>query len=185
MKKLKILGISGSLRRASYNRKALQIAKKICRDFGAEVKEADLKKLKLPIYDQDIEDRAFPKSVLTLKEKVEAADILLIASPEYNHSISGALKNAIDWLSRGKNSLDGKFAVVFGASPGKFGTMRGQKHLREILDALNVFVLPQPKVFISRADKAFDKKEDFKDKNLHLRLEKLIQKTIKRQNCKI
>lgn len=114
---LKVLAISGSLRRDSCNRKALQIAKKIAADWGAEISELDLKTMNLPIYDGDIEAQGMPEAVQKLKAAVEATDVLLIASPEYNHSISGALKNAIDWLSRGENSLDGKLTAIFGASP--------------------------------------------------------------------
>ena len=122
---LKVLGISGSLRKYSYNRKALQIAKKIASDLGAEVSEADLKELNLPIYDGDIEAQGLPESVKKFKAAVEVNDVLLIVSPEYNYSISGALKNAFGWASRGGNSFDGKWAVIFGVSPGAFGTLRG------------------------------------------------------------
>ncbi len=111
--KLNVLAFSGSLRTDSYNRKALQAAKKIAAAAGAIVNELDLRQLALPIYDGDIEAAGMPESALRLKAAVEASDLLLIASPEYNSSISGALKNAIDWLSRGKNSLDGKIAAVF------------------------------------------------------------------------
>lgn len=114
---IKVLVISGSLRRDSFNRKLLNVAKKMAAELGAEVSEADLKELSLPVYDGGIEAQGMPESVQKLKAAVEATDVLLIASPEYNHSISGALKNAIDWLSRGENSLDGKLAAIFGASP--------------------------------------------------------------------
>jgi len=153
---LNVLGMSGSLRRESYNRKALQVAKRFAADAGAQVSEADLQELALPIYDGDLEAQGMPDSVLRLKAAVETADVILIASPEYNHSISGALKNAIDWLSRRKNSLDGKVAAVFGASTGGFGTVRGQYHLRQTLGALNVTVIPQPQVHIGRAADAFN-----------------------------
>lgn len=177
---LKVLAISGSLRRDSYNRKALQIAKKFAADLGVEVNEADLKALDLPIYDGDIEEQGIPESAQKFKKMVEECDILLIASPEYNYSFSGALKNAIDWLSRGgKNSLDSKVAAIFGASSGPFGTLRGQYHLRQTLFALNVFVLPQPQVFIKFAGEAFDEYGSFKDQKLSEQLRDLIEKTLK------
>lgn len=175
---IKVVGFSGSLRRDSYNRKLLQVAKKFAREYNAEVKEADLKELNLPIYDQDIEDESFPKSVLKLKKMAEEADVLLIASPEYNRSVSGALKNAIDWLSRGQNSLDGKIAAIFGVSDGMFGTVRGQLHLRQILAALNVFILPQPEVYVRFGAKAFDEKGNLVDEKTYERLKSLVFKTI-------
>src|SRR5690242_9096612 len=116
MMDVKVLAVSGSLRRESFNRKALTIAKQLASELASDVREADLKELALPIYDEDIEKQGMPESVARLKDAVGAADVLLIASPEYNHSIPGGLKNAIDWLSRGGNSLDGKVAAIFGAS---------------------------------------------------------------------
>jgi len=179
MQKLKVLGISGSLRRDSYNRKALQIAKRFAAEAGAEVAEADLKELALPIYDGDIEAQGLPESVLRLKAAVEAADVLLIASPEYNHSISGALKNAIDWLSRQKNSLDGKVAAVFGASTGVFGTARGQLHVRQTLAALNVLVIPQPLVYIGMASDAYNPDGSFKNPKTAEVLKRLVERALK------
>ncbi|PIY95499.1 MAG: hypothetical protein COY66_06565 [Candidatus Kerfeldbacteria bacterium CG_4_10_14_0_8_um_filter_42_10] len=178
MKKTRVLAISGSLRKASYNRLSLKIAQSIALNWGAEVAEIDLKELSLPIYDQDIEDEKFPESAVELKSAIEQADVLLIASPEYNASVSGALKNALDWISRNKNSLKGKVAAVFGASDGKFGTVRGQLHLREILAKLSVFVLPTPQVFIREADRAFNSDGSFKDPETFEKLKELIESTL-------
>lgn len=178
MQQLKALAISGSLRQDSYNRKALQVAKKIASDLGAEVQELDLKELNLPIYDKDIQDQGMPESVRKLKKEIENSDILIIASPEYNYSVSGALKNALDWASRGdKNSFNGKVAVIFGVSTGGFGTLRGQAHLRQILAALNVFILPQPQVLISRAPEAFNSDGSFADPKIFEMLKTLIGRT--------
>ena len=175
---MNVLGIAGSLRKDSLNRKALQIAKEFATAAGAQVEEADLKDLALPVYDEDIENQGMPPQVLRFKEMVERADALLIASPEYNHSIPGGLKNAIDWLSRGKNSLDGKVACVFGASPGFFGTARGQMHVKYILGVLNVLVIPQPLVYVRQADQAYNPDGSFKDpKTSHL-LQKLVERTL-------
>jgi chromate reductase len=179
MQIINVLGISGSLRRDSYNRKALQIAKRYAAEAGVEVAEADLKELALPIYDGDIEAQGLPESVLRLKAAVEAADVLLIASPEYNHSISGALKNAIDWLSRQKNSLDGKVAAVFGASTGVFGTARGQYHLRQTLASLNVLVIPQPQVYIGSAADAFHPDGSLKNPKTAEALKRLVERALR------
>ena len=177
---LKVLAISGSLRSDSYNRKALQIAVRIAIDLGAEVTELDLRELDLPIYDKDIQDQGLPESVQKLKKIVESTDILLIASPEYNYSVSGALKNAIDWASRGeKNSLGGKMAIILGASTGGFGTLRGQFHLRQILASVNVLILPQPQVLISRAEEAFRPDGSLADAKTMETLKTLIEKTFK------
>jgi len=178
MPQLHVLGISGSLRRDSYNRKALQAAKRFAADAGAQVSEADLKELALPVYDGDLEAQGLPDSVLRLKAAVEAADVLLIASPEYNHSISGALKNAIDWLSRQKNSLDGKVAAVFGASTGVFGTARGQYHLRQTLTSLNVTIIPQPQVYIGSAASAFAPDGSFQNPKTADLLHRLVTRAL-------
>lgn len=175
---LKALAVSGSLRTDSFNRKALQIAKQIAADLGAQVQELDLRELNLPIYDKDIQDRGWPEPVQKLKKEIETSDVLIIASPEYNYGISGALKNAIDWASRGeKNSFDGKLAVILGASTGGLGTLRGQLQLRQNLASVNVLILPQPQVLISRAELAFDPDGSFTDPKNFETLKALIEKT--------
>jgi NAD(P)H-dependent FMN reductase len=178
MKSIKILAISGSLRKDSYNRSVLQIAKKLAKEFGAEVKELDLKELNLPLFDEDIEKNGFPEPAKTLKNAIEENDVLMISSPEYNHSISGALKNAIDWGTRGGNSFRGKYAIIFGASTSNYGTIRAQFHLREILSAVGVFVLPQPEVFIRNVDKILDESGKLNDSKIMDQLKQLIKKTI-------
>lgn len=178
MEKLNVLAISGSLRRDSYNRKALQIAKRMAAETGAVVTEFDLKENSLPVYDGDIEAQGLPESAQKLKQAVEAADVILIASPEYNHSVSSALKNAIDWASRKGNSWDGKFAAIFGVSSGRFGTVHGQIHLRRILQEVNVLVLPKPEVFIGGGGEAFDPDGSLRDPKTMEMLTKLIQRTL-------
>jgi chromate reductase len=178
MQKIHVLGIAGSLRKESLNRRALQIAKRFATELGAEVDEADLKELALPVYDEEIETQGMPGSVTRLKQMVEAADVLLIASPEYNHSIPGGLKNAIDWLSRGKNSLDGKVTALFGASSGPYGTARGQIHVRYVLNVLNVLVTPQPMVYIRNGEDAFNADGSLKDPKTAAVLKKLVERTL-------
>jgi chromate reductase, NAD(P)H dehydrogenase (quinone) len=174
-----ILAIAGSLRTESFNRKALQIAKKIASELGADVREMDLKTLALPVFDGDLRAHGFPESVVTLKHAIEAADVLLIATPEYNHSIPGPLKNAIDWASDKTNPFSGKTAAIFGASTGLFGTLRSQLHLRQVLTALNVELVPQPQVFIRSADEAFLPDGSLVDSKLTKQLHLLIQETLK------
>jgi chromate reductase, NAD(P)H dehydrogenase (quinone) len=174
-----ILAIAGSLRSESLNRKALQIAKKIAFELGAAVREIDLKTLALPVFDEDLRTHGFPESVVTLKQAIEAADVLLIATPEYNHSIPGPLKNAIDWASDKTNPFSGKVAVVFGASNGLNGTLRAQIHLRQVLAALNVELVPQPQIFIRSALEAFLPDGSLVDSKLMKQLHLLIQETLK------
>jgi len=159
----RVLAFAGSLRGGSYNRLALRYAIAGARDAGAEVDEADADALRLPLYDGDLErDGRFPEAVEAWRERVRSCDALLIASPEYNHGLSAVLKNAIDWASRPPNTLGGKVAASFGASPGRLGTARAQQALRLTLSALNVWVIPRT-VLISSAATAFDEAEHLKD----------------------
>jgi chromate reductase len=179
IQQLNILAVSGSLRTESFNRKALQIAKKIASEFGADVREIDLKTLALPVFDEDLRAHGFPESVVTLKQAIESADILLIATPEHNHSIPGPLKNAIDWASDKTNPFSGKAAAIFGASTGLFGTLRSQLHLRQVLTALDVELVSQPQVFIRSANEAFLPDGSLVDSKLMDQLHVLIHKTFK------
>ncbi|MBI4281532.1 NAD(P)H-dependent oxidoreductase [Candidatus Uhrbacteria bacterium] len=178
MSQLNVIAMSGSLRKDSYNRKALQIAKKIATDAGAEVTEFDLRELNLPMYDGDVEAQGFPKSVQKLRRAAESANVFLFATPEYNASTSGALKNAIDWLSRAPKMLPGKVAAVFGATTGMSGTVRGQMHLREILADTGLILLPKPVVLIRSASAAFTEDGQFTDQKTHALLKELIEKTL-------
>lgn len=176
--RINVLGIAGSLRSGSYNRKALQLAKRFAEEFGVNVQELDLKELNLPMYDEDMQSVSTLESVQRLKSIIEAADVILIASPEYNYSIPGGLKNALDWASRGKNSLDDKVAAIFGVSGGPFGTIRMQPHLRQILTALNIYVVPQPQVFIRFAHEAFNSDGTLVDPKLQEQLKTLVYKSL-------
>ena len=150
-----ILGISGSLRRGSFNTAALRAAARLAPD-DVEVRVLTLHGI--PMFDPDSEERDVRRpAVLEFREAIRAADGLLIATPEYNFSITGALKNAIDWASRGgaDSPLNGKPAAILGAG-GRFGTLRSQLHLREILLHNRVDVVPGPQVMIDLASKRFD-----------------------------
>ncbi len=154
MDKVKILGIAGSLRSGSYNRLALKAAQELLPD-GAELELIELHGI--PVFNQD-DELSPPAAVLELKRRIAAADAILFATPEYNYSISGALKNAIDWASRpyGKSAWQGKPAAVMGASTGSLGTARAQYHLRQILVAQDMPVVNQPEVMIGGAAQRFD-----------------------------
>jgi chromate reductase, NAD(P)H dehydrogenase (quinone) len=178
MASLKALAICGSLRKGSFNLKLLNIAKTIAQNAGMTVNAADLKELNLPAYNYDIEVEGLPEPVGKLADMVKQSALLLIASPEYNYSIPGVLKNAIDWVSRVKpNPFNGKVAAIFGASPGAFGTVRGQNHLRQILTCVNVLVVAQPQVLVGMADTAFEADGSLKNKAVEEKLKELILKT--------
>jgi|SRR5579863_2559187 len=153
-KVIRILGIAGSLRGGSYNQAALRAAKSLVPE-GAEIDIFELGEI--PVFNQDYERNA-PAPVLELKRRIRAADAILIVTPEYNYSIPGVLKNAIDWASRpyGDNAWSGKPAAIMGASPGGFGTARAQYHLRQIFVFLNVLPINRPEVMITDAANRFD-----------------------------
>lgn len=156
----KILAFSGSLRVGSYNTKLVQLAAEGARKAGAEVTFIELRDYPLPVFDEDLEAAGPPENALKLKELMLSHDGVLISSPEYNSSITAALKNAIDWISRpiaGKPRLAcyvGKVAGLVSASPGALGGLRGLVHLRSILGNIEVLVLPD-QVSVPNADKAF------------------------------
>jgi len=151
---IEVLGMAGSLRAGSYNKAALRAAVELA-PAGMVIKTFDL--APIPPYNEDVKQEGFPPPVHEVREKIRAADALLIATPEYNHSISGVLKNAIDWVSRPPDQpFDAKPIALMGASPGRTGTARAQSHLRQVLAALNGMVMNRPGVLIGEAPKMFD-----------------------------
>jgi len=152
-KPIHVLGISGSLRKASYNRALLRAASELLpAEMTLEIFDLSL----LPMFNQDIE-KPFPEAVEDFRRRVAEADALLIATPEYNSSLSGALKNAIDWASRAPQvPLIGKPVAMMGASTGMFGTVRAQLQLRQVLTYIGALPLGKPEVLVARAEKAFD-----------------------------
>jgi len=159
---IKLLGISGSLRVHSYNSAALRTVESVLPD-GMTFEIASL--ASLPFYSADVEQRGFPDSVRELREKVGAADALIFASPEYNFSVSGVLKNALEWLSRPPDSpANGKPCAVFGASVSPLGTARGQVHFRHICVSLNMIPINAPHVDITSAKTKFDDNGDLNDR---------------------
>jgi len=153
-KPLLVLGISGSLRKASYNTALLHAA--VLMPPGMMLEVFDLSPL--PMFNQDFE-KPFPEAVVAFRDKLAQADAILIATPEYNSSITGALKNALDWASRSPQPpLQGKPAAIMGASTGNFGTLRAQLHLRQILTHVGALPLGKPEVLVARAELVFDAK---------------------------
>jgi len=151
---LTILGISGSLRRESLNTRALAAAREEAPE-GVRIEPFDL--APIPLYDEDVRQQGLPDSVQALRRGIAEADGLLIATPEYNYSIPGVLKNAIDWASRPPDQpFNGKPIAIMGASPGRFGTARSQYHLRQVFVALNGLVLNKPEVMMAGANNLFD-----------------------------
>ncbi|HET9641574.1 MAG TPA: NADPH-dependent FMN reductase [Candidatus Paceibacterota bacterium] len=144
-----ILAISGSLRKESYNNALLRAFAELAPE-GMTIEMADISAL--PLFNQDSE-AAFPEAATELKKKIEASDGLIIATPEYNRSMPGVLKNAIDWASRpwGKNSFTGKPVVTCGISVGKIGTAVAQSHLRQVLNYLDAHVVGQPELYLGPA----------------------------------
>jgi chromate reductase len=153
-RKIDVLGISGSLRKGSFNSAALRAA------AGAAPQGVTLAVRSLrgiPLYDEDLRREGTPREVRELAEAIAAADAVLIATPEYNYSIPGVLKNAIDWISRLENQpFDGKPLALMGASMGRLGTARAQYHLRQVFVFLNAMVLNRPEVMIGSAQELFD-----------------------------
>jgi chromate reductase len=153
-KPVRILGIAGSLRRDSYNRAALRAATELVPE-GASIDIFELDGI--PGFNQD-EEQNPPAKVVELKRRIREVDAILFVTPEYNYSVPGVLKNAIDWASRpyGDSAWNGKPAAIMGASVGAIATARAQYHLRQMMVFLNMFPVNQPEVMIGNASERFD-----------------------------
>jgi chromate reductase len=170
--KLRILGIAGSLRADSYNAAALRAAIELCPD-DAEIEVLSIDGL--PGFNQDHEANP-PAQVAEMKSKIRAADAILFVTPEYNYSIPGVLKNAIDWASRpyGDSAWSGKPAAIMGASVGAIATARAQYHLRQVMVFLNMFPLNQPEVMIGHAQDKFDGSGNLTDESTREHIRKQL-----------
>lgn len=176
----RILAFGGSLRRDSFNQKLAAIAAIGAREAGAEVTLIALREFPLPVFNADLEAaEGLPSLAKQLKQLFVEHHGLLIASPEYNSSISGSLKNTIDWVSRAESddepalwAFTGKTAVLCSASPGALGGLRGLIHVRAILGNLGVTVLPD-QVAVSRAHEAFRPDSTLKDEKQASRVKSL------------
>ena len=189
--KPKILAFAGSTRTGSFNKKLVKIAAAGAAQSGADVTVIDLKDFPMPLYDEDFENQeGLPSSVEKLKDLMLEHHGFLISSPEYNSSISGVLKNTIDWTSRTRDGelplacFQDKIAGLMSASPGGLGGLRGLVHIRAILENMGMIVLPN-QVAVSKAHDAFDaegrlndKKQEQKVKNIGIKLVHVITKLI-------
>ena len=177
MANVRILGFSGSLRAGSFNTKLAAIALKGAQSTGAEVRQINLRDYPLPVFDEDLEAQSgLPENAKKLKELMKAHQGVVVACPEYNSSITAALKNMIDWVSRpapGEKSLEcftGKVYGLLAASPGALGGLRGLVTVRSILSNIGVIVLPD-QVAVSKAHEAFDTAGQLKDAAMQKRVE--------------
>jgi chromate reductase len=151
---IRVLGISGSLRKGSYNTGLLRAAGELLPD-GMTLDTFDLSDI--PLYNEDVRAQGYPPPVEELRSRIAGADALLIATPEYNYSIPGVLKNAIDWASRPPNQpMHGKPVAIMGATPGNGGTGRAQMALRQVFVFVNLIPVNKPEVLVGRANEKFD-----------------------------
>ncbi len=175
-KPVNIIGIAGSLRRQSYNSSALNAAKELLPEDAV----LDIFELEgIPVFNQD-HDQDPPAKVAELKKRIRAADAVLIATPEYNYSMPGVLKNAIDWASRpyGDSAWSGKPVAVMGASIGRMGTSRAQYHLRQVFIFLDMHPLNKPEVMIGEAADRFDSDGNLIDERSRELIRDLLQNLV-------
>ena len=172
MATLNVVGIAGSLRTGSFNKSLLRAAAAAAPD-GMKITVLSIDDI--PVFNQD-QEMSLPPAVQKLKDAVKNADAVVIATPEYNYSVPGVLKNAIDWLSRpyGSNSLDAKPLALMGASSGMLGSARAQYHLRQILTGLNVHTLNRPEIIVPSAGEKFDKEGNLTDEKTRQKLGEML-----------
>ncbi|MDD5111087.1 MAG: NAD(P)H-dependent oxidoreductase [Candidatus Altiarchaeota archaeon] len=168
-----ILGFAGSLRKGSYNKSILKAAAELT-PKDCEIETFDLDGI--PPYNADLESE-MPAKVREFKAKIRSADAILIATPEYNYSIPGVLKNAMDWASRPytDNSFEGKPVAIMGASGGMLGTARAQYHLRQTFVYLDMHPINRPEVFVTFAKEKIDENGNLKDEKTRELIKKLLE----------
>lgn len=171
---MNILGISGSLRKESFNTKLLRTAQELA-PAGIMITRFDI--APIPLYNDDVFQQGHPPDVARFRDAIRAADALLIATPEYNYSVPGVLKNAIDWASRppSENPFGGKPAAIMGASTGRGGTMRSQYHLRQVLVGLDLHVVNRPEVAVQTAADKFDATGTLTDERTRNQVKALVE----------
>lgn len=171
---VRVLGFAGSLRRASYNRALLRAATELAPE-GMRIEIFDL--LPIPLYNADVETAGVPEPVAAFRRAIRQADGVLMVTPEYNHGVPGAMKNAIDWASRPPNdaALNGKPVAIIGASPGITGTARGQSQLRQAFEFTNSYAMPQPELLVFRANEKFDTQGKLTDATTRELLQKFLE----------
>lgn len=173
LQKVRILGICGSLRKGSFNKALLREAITLVPN-NAAIEVFDL--ASIPPFNQDLENTP-PEIIKTLKQKIHSSDAILFVTPEYNYSISGVLKNAIDWASRpyGDSAWDGKPVGIMGASGSMAGTARAQYHLRQMFVFLNMYPLNRPEVMVAQAHEKIDEKGTIKDAHTKEKIKELLE----------
>jgi chromate reductase len=175
---MKILGIAGSLRKASYNRGALRAARELCpKDATVEVFDLD----GIPPFNQD-EEKNPPARVTELKRKIREADAILFVTPEYNYGLPGVLKNAIDWASRpyGDNAWNGKPCAIMSAAMSMGGGIRAQYQLRQCFVFLNMDAVVQPEVAINNVGERFDEQSNLKDETSRKLIAQLLHNLVQK-----
>ena len=179
MSELRVLALSGSLRTASWNSKLLKTAAEALRSKGVIVDIFDFKAANIPVYDADIHEANPAAGVVDFKNRLRAAHGFMLASPEYNYSIPGGLKNLFDIASRppAENPFKGKVSAQLGATPGPGGTLQAQVSIRHILSGLMCFPLPGQFV-VSKAAEAFDEKGQLKDEMQRKQLDALLDRFV-------
>lgn len=173
----KIVGISGSIRNVSYNKALLNYVDDISKNnFIFEIVDIS----KLPLFNEDLENK-LPKEVEILKDKMKDADAFIIASPEYNQSISGVLKNALDWLSRGDlRVLHDKPLAIMSASPSMFGGVRAQPELKKICATFNMDIVNKPEVSVIESYKRIDQDGNITDQFTRDSIDLLVTELLKK-----
>jgi chromate reductase, NAD(P)H dehydrogenase (quinone) len=170
--RLSVVAVAGSLRRNSYNAAALRAADQLAPSH-MRIEIFDIGSV--PLYNEDIRTTHLPPSVAEFRSQLKDADGVLIATPEYNYSVPGVLKNAIDWASRPPDQpFDQKPVAIIGASPSPMGSSRAQYHLRQILVCLNAFVMPKPELIIANASQRFDIQGQLTDETTREALRKCL-----------
>ena len=173
-----VIALAGSLRSQSYNKKLVKIAAKGAEEQGAHIVYVDLADYPIPLFSEDLEAEGTPAAVNDLKHLFAQSQGILLASPEYNGSISGVLKNVIDWLSRPSQGIDigsafdGKVAGIMAASPGGLGGLRGLGHVRDILNNLGTIVNPK-QIAVPAAYEVFNDEGGLIDAELEQRVKAL------------
>ncbi len=175
--KIKVLGVAGSLRKESYNKSLLKAAIELHPE-NMNIEIFDI--TDIPLYNEDVHAIGEPEAVKIFKNKIAESDGLLIVTPEYNYSIPGVLKNAIDWASRpaAESPLSGKPLAIMGAG-GRMGTVRAQSHLRQVAVFTNMLALNKPEVLVSIAGEKFDKDGKLTDERTRTQVKNLLDAFIK------
>ena len=171
---LRVFGMAGSLRKGSFNRSLLRAAQQLAPE-GMRIESFE-RLAEIPPFNQDLE-KTPPPAVVELKSQIRAADAVLLVTPEYNYSVPGVLKNAIDWASRphGDSAWTGKPAAIMGAADGILGTARAQYHLRQIFVFLNVYAVNHPEVMVALAKQRFDEQGNLTDETSKKLIRQLLE----------